>query len=41
MKRGRHVLLWVVVLATLGAVFAAYRNPHLMVTLANAVLACF
>ncbi len=41
MKRSRRVLVWVVALTTLGAVFAAYRNPHLMVALANAVLACF
>lgn len=27
--------------AALAGVFAAYRNPHLMVDLANSVWACF
>ena len=39
--RWRAGLAVLVAAAALGAVFAAYRNPHLMVGLANAVWACF
>ncbi|WP_374674171.1 hypothetical protein [Ideonella sp.] len=32
---------WVGALVVLGAVFAAYRDPHTVVDLANRVWACF
>lgn len=35
------MLLWTAVLAVLGAVFAAYRNPHMALDLANRVWSCF
>jgi hypothetical membrane protein len=41
MKRSRRILAWSAAIAALMGVFAAYRNPHLMVDLANAVWACF
>ena len=37
----RRLLAAVAAALALGAVFAAYLNPHLMVELANAVWACF
>lgn len=38
-----HTRRWIAVAAllALGAVFAAYLNPHLAVDLANRVWACF
>lgn len=41
MKRSRRWLAYGAALAALAAVFAAYRNPHLMVELSNAFWACF
>ncbi|EGJ12292.1 MULTISPECIES: hypothetical protein [Rubrivivax] len=40
MKTGR-VLAWIVAVAVLGAVFAAYRDPHTVVDLATRVWSCF
>lgn len=40
MKR-RQLLVWTTALAALGAVFAAYLQPALMVDLANRVWSCF
>ncbi len=37
----RRLLVWTAVALLLGAVFAAYLNPHRMVELANAVWSCF
>jgi hypothetical protein len=37
----QRALLWAVVATVLGAVFAAYLNPHTVVDLANRVWACF
>ena len=37
----RRLLVRAVVGVTLAAVFLAYRNPHLVVDLANRVWACF
>jgi len=37
----RRVLVALAAAAALAAVFAAYRNPDLMVTLSNAFWACF
>ena len=37
----RRFLTWLAAAAALAGVFAAYRNPHLMVDLANRVWACF
>jgi hypothetical protein len=37
----RRVLIALCAAAVLAAVFAAYRNPHLMVQLSNAFWACF
>ncbi len=41
MKLGRRLLLWAAVAVVLGAVFAAWRSPHLVVDLAAYVAACF
>jgi hypothetical protein len=41
MKRWPRRLLPIGVLIVLGAVFAAYLNPHLAVDLANRVWSCF
>ncbi len=41
MKLGRRLLLWAAVAVALGAVFAAWRSPHLVVDLAAYVAACF
>ena len=37
----RRLLGWAAVALALGAVFAAYLSPHLVVDLANRVWACF
>ena len=37
----RRALAWTAAALALAAVFAAYRNPHLVVDLANRVWACF
>lgn len=37
----RRLLAWTAALAVLGAVFAAYLQPTLMVELANQVWSCF
>jgi hypothetical protein len=37
----RRAAAWGALAAVLAAVFAAYRDPHLMVDLANRVWACF
>ncbi|WP_348754905.1 hypothetical protein [uncultured Aquincola sp.] len=37
----RRLLAWAAALAVLGAVFAAYLQPTLMVELANQMWACF
>jgi hypothetical protein len=37
----RRLLIGALVVAVLAAVFAAYRNPHLMVQLSNAFWSCF
>jgi hypothetical protein len=37
----RRVLAWVAVALLLGAVFAAYRDPHRMVELSNMLWSCF
>ena len=39
--RTRHIAGWTAAVLALGAVFAAYLNPHVMVTLANQLWACF
>ena len=39
--RTRTIAGWTAALAALGAVFAAYLNPDVMVTLANQLWACF
>lgn len=45
MKKSRQTHLrlaaWLVVAVALGAVFAAYLNPHTVVDLANRVWSCF
>ena len=44
MRRHRHLRHWVwlaLAALALAGVFAAYRNPHLLVDLANRVWACF
>jgi hypothetical protein len=41
MKHAVRTLLWAAALATLGAVFVAWRSPHLVVDLAAFVAACF
>ena len=44
MRRHRQLRHWVwlgLAALALAGVFAAYRNPHLMVDLANRVWACF
>lgn len=40
-RRGRRAAAVLAVAAALGLVFAAYRNPHLIVDLANRLWACF
>lgn len=40
-RRWRRAAAVIAVTAALGLVFAAYRNPHLIVDLANRVWACF
>ena len=37
----RRLAAWLAAALALGAVFAAYLNPHLVVDLANRVWACF
>lgn len=37
----RRLLAWTAALVVLGAVFAAYLQPSLMVELANQLWACF
>lgn len=37
----RRVLVWTGAVLLLGAVFAAYLNPHLMVELSNLAWSCF
>jgi len=37
----RAVAVWLGVLAALGLVFAAYRRPDVLVTLANQLWNCF
>lgn len=37
----RSAWLWALVLLALGAVFAAYLNPHLALDLATRVWSCF
>jgi hypothetical protein len=37
----RRALLWAAALAALAAVFAAYRSPDLVLSLATQVWACF
>lgn len=37
----RRVLAWAAAAAALVLVFAAYRNPHMVVDLANQLWACF
>jgi hypothetical protein len=37
----RRLLAWGAAALVLAGVFAAYRNPHLVVDLANRVWACF
>lgn len=39
--RGRRLLAWTCTAIALGAVFAAYLQPSLMVELANQVWSCF
>ncbi|MBI5270269.1 MAG: hypothetical protein HY856_11400 [Burkholderiales bacterium] len=39
--RWLRVAAWAGALVALGTVFAAYRNPHTVVDLANRVWACF
>lgn len=41
MKRALRPLLWALALLVLGAVFAAYLDPHLAVDLATRVWSCF
>jgi len=40
-RRRRRALVWVAAALALGAVFMAYRSPHLVVDLANRLWACF
>ncbi|MFO1220900.1 MAG: hypothetical protein U1E89_21250 [Burkholderiaceae bacterium] len=40
-RTGRRVIAWAAAALVLALVFAAYRNPHLMVDLANRLWACF
>ena len=40
-RRRRRALAWVAAALALGAVFMAYRSPHLVVDLANRLWACF
>ena len=39
--RTRAIAGWTAALLVLGGVLAAYLNPHVMVTLANQLWACF
>ena len=39
--RTRHIATWTAALLALGAVFVAYLDPQVMVTLANQLWACF
>lgn len=41
MSRRARIGTWIAALLALAAVFAAYLNPHLMVSLANQLWACF
>lgn len=41
MRTPARVAVWAGVVAVLGAVFAAWRSPHLVVDLAAFVAACF
>lgn len=41
MSRSARIGTWVAALLAVGAVFAAYLNPHLMVSLADQLWACF
>jgi hypothetical protein len=41
MSRGRHLLVWAVVIAATLAVFALYTRPQMMVTLGDFIWACF
>jgi len=40
-RRRRRALAWLAAALALGAVFMAYRSPHLVVDLANRLWACF
>jgi hypothetical protein len=40
-RRGARIAMWAAALLTLAAVFAAYLDPHVMVSLANQLWACF
>jgi hypothetical protein len=40
-RRARIVAFWAAALLALALVFAAYLNPHVMVSLANQLWACF
>jgi hypothetical protein len=37
----RRTLAWAAVALTLAATFAAYLNPHVVVSLANQIWSCF
>ncbi len=39
-SRAKSALLWLVAVAALAAVFAAYLNPHLVFDLASRVWSC-
>ena len=39
--RWQGPLLWAAVMVALGAVFAAYLSPHMVVDLANRLWSCF
>jgi hypothetical protein len=41
MTKVRRTLAWSAAAAALGAVFAAYLDPHLVLDLASRVWACF
>jgi hypothetical protein len=40
-QRTRLLIGWLLALLALGAVFAAYLDPHVVVDLANRVWSCF
>jgi hypothetical protein len=40
-RRRTHIVWGVIAALTLGGVFMAYLNPHLMLELANRIWACF